>query len=1041
MHDVVRERLGAFLDQPTAERVARELHQRGSASMILDLLEELQDASKKIAQVAVEAMPELQRRAGLADAVAWLDLGIALAGSSGAVAMKYFKESPLLLGVIEEVPARSQVLAISLDLADSDSNVALEFFRKAPELVTVLPLVEVPRWAEIGLELSRVDFVLGIEFLRQVPAVASVLPLDQVRSWVAFGTKLITQNSLGKTDYLGTMEFFRTSPMILSELGEREVRIEVVALGNTMAERSPPAAITFLAESPALVRRMPSPDWALRVLQYGHLVAGRDAETALVYLRRCPEVLSLVGDVAVAKERFEQWFKAGMEVLEYSPEGAQAYFALETKKALASLEEAMSGVPLRHIARSLTLFVEGLCGLDVSLESLPEPSGAEADGKGLRRATVSADGRTILLPSVLRHYPTREENLRLYTVMAAHEAGHLEFGTYGFNLDDLADLILAIQERYHHSPPISSAEHDASPSSSSPPKGEPGRAIPDREQQGEASVRSLEDLFYLYPQPALIKDLWTLLEDARVEYHLRREYPGLRTDLAILAKDTVTTRSLSHGMSVREMVVDALLLLCSDDPGTVPIPDAIAEVVERAWGVAKTLWRPDAKAEESVRVADRLYVYLEEMIEQRNAATEPDGASETPSGVGPSASDAVSRAYQPITNWGYRGMMNPNLITRRAASDGDAEMTQDQEQGTLPSSGLQPDRQGHVEEGQQGNLMEETRAASDSELEPVPDSRVDQFLAVQDERRGRHVEVPSADRTFSYDEWDGTIQDYRTRWCRVVEQTAPEGLSDFAGAVLTEHGAVVRLLRRYFEGIRPPGLRRMPAQADGEELDLDAIIRRRAEYVAGAEPTDRIYVRRERRERDVAVAFLVDLSGSTSRHIQEDGRRVIDVEKEGLVLLTEALEAVGDHYAVYGFSGQGRRHVDFVILKDFRESGRGRATNRIGSLEPRHQNRDGAAIRHAVRKVMEEPAKVRLLVLISDGKPLDDGYADEYSLEDTKMALREGRMRGVHPFCITVDAHADNYLRRMYGEVRYMIIDRVASLPERLPRIYQRLTA
>ena len=113
---------------------------------------------------------------------------------------------------------------------------------------------------------------------------------------------------------------------------------------------------------------------------------------------------------------------------------------------------------------------------------------------------------------------------------------------------------------------------------------------------------------------------------------------------------------------------------------------------------------------------------------------------------------------------------------------------------------------------------------------------------------------------------------------------------------------------------------------------------------------------------------------------------------------------------------------------------------RSGAVTPLHQNRDGAAIRHAVHKLLSRSARVRLLILISDGKPLDDGYADEYSLEDTKMALREARLRGIDPFCITVDRGADDYLRRMYGDVRFLIIDRAEALPERLPRVYQRLT-
>ena len=76
---------------------------------------------------------------------------------------------------------------------------------------------------------------------------------------------------------------------------------------------------------------------------------------------------------------------------------------------------------------------------------------------------------------------------------------------------------------------------------------------------------------------------------------------------------------------------------------------------------------------------------------------------------------------------------------------------------------------------------------------------------------------------------------------------------------------------------------------------------------------------------------------------------------------------------------------------------------------------------------------------MSDGRPLDGEYKDEYALEDTKSALSEARRAGVHPFCVTIDREADGYLRRMYGQVEYTVIDRVETLPAKLPKIYQRL--
>ncbi len=999
-------RLTQGLGQAAADQLADEMERAGRAAAVLALLDELRDASAKAEAGAIEALPELQRRGGLSEVVAWLDLGVALAESSGAAALKYWKDSPLVLGLLDPA-ARGSMVSLALELAEDDPNVALEFFRRTPELLTVLPASDLRAWAEACAELARVEYVLGIEFVRQVPAVAQALPLGLVRPWIRFGIKLVTQNSLGKTDYVGTLEFFRTSPAILSDIECRPARAGVIDVGSVVSDRSPQLAIEFLAEAPALLRRLPSDEWRVKVIRYAPLVAERDAEAAVNYMRRCPEIIALLDESPETQARFEQWFKGGMEVLELSPDGGRAYFALETKKALASVEQAMSGVPLRQIARSLKLFAQGLCGIDVAIHSLPE---TPEPGKEPPRATVSADGRTILLPSLVRRYPTREENIRLYTVMAAHEAGHLEFGTYALAVDQLADLISDVRVRYAHE------ERD--------------------------SVQTLGRLFKLYPQPGLIRDLWTVLEDARVEYLLRHEYPGLTADLARQAQDAIRTHTLTQGMTVREIVVDALLLLSTAEPGTFRIPDAIATVAEEAWAQCQTMFRSTGTAEDVVRLADRLYVLLDQRlapVTMRQQAKAPPQEPEQDLGVGPRASETQTDQYRPITNWVYRGAMNPDVIgTQQGGAGEPGEMPAGTEGSgitTLHASGGTREGSRPAPTASGVGMADPHRQAGTS-----PDSAADQLLHVGDDRRGAHAAASPSERIFLYDEWDGLIQDYRSRWCRVVEQVSAEATADFAELTLAAHGPAVRLLRRYFESIRPPGLRRVHGQTDGEELDLDALIRRAADQAAGAEPSDRIYIRREKRERDVAVAFLVDLSGSTSRQLETGGRRVIDVEKEGMVLLCEALEAVGDQYAIYGYSGRGRAQVDFVVVKEFDEHDRSLPARRIGAVTPLHQNRDGAAIRHATAKLLARDARVKLLVLLSDGKPLDDGYADEYALEDTKRALREARMAGVDPFCITVDRGADDYLKRMYGDVNFLIIDQVASLPERLPRVYQRLT-
>ena len=301
----------------------------------------------------------------------------------------------------------------------------------------------------------------------------------------------------------------------------------------------------------------------------------------------------------------------------------------------------------------------------------------------------------------------------------------------------------------------------------------------------------------------------------------------------------------------------------------------------------------------------------------------------------------------------------------------------------------------------------------------------------------------SAVQVVRYPEWDELIGDYRPRWCSVWERPANRRAGLFVESVLAEHANKVRQLRREFQMLRPSGLGRERGAREGDSLDVDALVGELVETRLGRPGEGRVYLRRVRRERDVAVAFLVDLSASTRELVAEGGKSVIEVEKEALVLMSEALEALGDRYGIFGFSGRGRQMVTFDVFKDFDERWNEPVKGRIGAMTYRMENRDGAAIRHATRRLAAVDARVRLLVLLSDGKPLDCGcdlYQAAYAQADTRMALREAREHRVHPFCITVDPHGEDYLRAMYGDVRYTVIDSVEQLPSRLPAIYRRLT-
>ena len=143
------------------------------------------------------------------------------------------------------------------------------------------------------------------------------------------------------------------------------------------------------------------------------------------------------------------------------------------------------------------------------------------------------------------------------------------------------------------------------------------------------------------------------------------------------------------------------------------------------------------------------------------------------------------------------------------------------------------------------------------------------------------------------------------------------------------------------------------------------------------------------------------------------------------------MDALGDRFALYGYSGFSREEVAFFVAKEFSDPLDDRVRAQVGGLSFKMENRDGAAIRHAGKKLLLQPAQSRVLMLLSDGKPLDCGgpkYKEAYAQEDTRMALTELRQQGIRSFCITVDPRGGEYLADVYGEGNYIVVDDVAPV-------------
>ena len=299
----------------------------------------------------------------------------------------------------------------------------------------------------------------------------------------------------------------------------------------------------------------------------------------------------------------------------------------------------------------------------------------------------------------------------------------------------------------------------------------------------------------------------------------------------------------------------------------------------------------------------------------------------------------------------------------------------------------------------------------------------------------------SSDKGVPYPEWDYRESRYKRNWSWVQEKRLSESNMAETSRLMKQYSNALKRLKKAIQSQKPTRMAPRLRQLDGDDMDLNAVVSYVAERQAGRSPKADIYKRREMRQREIAVTLLADMSTSIMQHLPEGGGRLVDRVRAGVLLFAESMEEVGDSYSIAGFCSKYRDNVSYYTIKDFEEPLSQEIRSTIGGMSGRLATRMGAAIRHATANFHGIESRRRLLLILSDGRPedYDDGGDRRYLHEDTRMAVKEAVAKGVHPFCITVDTMANQYLPQIFGQGHYLVLDHINSLPNKLPEIYFRL--
>lgn len=287
-----------------------------------------------------------------------------------------------------------------------------------------------------------------------------------------------------------------------------------------------------------------------------------------------------------------------------------------------------------------------------------------------------------------------------------------------------------------------------------------------------------------------------------------------------------------------------------------------------------------------------------------------------------------------------------------------------------------------------------------------------------------------------YDEWDFVKKAYKPRFCKLYPVLLHKNDVNYYQKTLLEHTSILLGLRKMLTSVNNK-LRLQRKQNQGDSFDIDSVTDLFIDLHIGHTPSENIYLSNRKKEKDLSVLLLLDISLSSDSYA--DGNRILDVEKQAAILFGEILSEFGIDFSVNCFHSRTRNYSTYLSLKTF-EAPWNTAKYRIGAVDPGGYTRIGPALRHSCALLAARPSKNKWLILLSDGKPNDyDKYEGKYGIQDIKQALRELHEQQISTYALAIESTAKYYLPQMFGQGNYQILSTPAQLLPALVKLYEKI--
>ena len=1009
----------------------------------------------------------------------WTECGKSLCAESPTLAAAYFEASP---GTMSKL--RSRHIESWSDLGRSlykgtwkSSTLACKFFQSSPALLEDLSFPEMERFAKFLDALSHRSYDLSSDCLTLGQQLFPMIGDDRA-AFINLASALVDSG------WREIKAFFESGARALPRIDGTQ-RMRFLKLAEQLVHSGGMNIPSVMLETSNALAQVDTHDHE-QIIGMAEALLPSSPPAVPEFIKACPQALD-----KLTMSQLERWYAEGVSILQQNSDGGLAYFKIESARSEEMLETLSSGVEFQRIKDVMEMYCRGLAGAEIKLSE----SGELADKNigWVSSEAPTTEGTTVFLPNLVDRYLTKLQNFNWFKVVSTHQVARLEFGSFRFGFDRPSGM-------------FDDLRNDLASKRAAATSGMENGHTPEMDEQAleRAWATDVQRFFDLFDDRKLALDIYTVVEEARLDARVKHEYRGIRSPYTQVQTDSLSSRPNITELPMRQAMVEFLVRLSLQQYQGLPAPEQYMEEARQIGRIMRQVLNPEASVEDTAEATLRIYAIISQIPNEEAPPEDWEDMDMTEDMeedyIDPDEMESLlqqiaqgmemqvrpdgEQDYESSEEVDFRGDFKPELVQlleqlrmQQDESGGEASgepITQEMLEELLQNSAeLELEAvQGEIQQSSNtmaNNLMKE--AGVDAPQSP----EFGQGPLVHVDEDGGELEA-SEPQTFVYDEWDFRADDYKPRWCIVRQKTMQEGDPSYYGNTLGNYGTLVTQIRRQFEMMVPEMFRKVRKLEDGEEIDIDDIIEAFVDMKTGASPSDKFYWRRNKVQRDVAVAFLLDTSASTAEAIDDTRKnnddwdapddpveymvwlrtrrgeamrrsykRIIDVEKEAIVLLINALEAIGDLYGIYGFSGYGRENVEFYTIKDLDENFSDRVKRRIDRIAPLHATRMGPAIRHTTYKLDKQDARTKLMFLISDGRPQDRGYSregveKEYAVHDTKMALDEAKNLGINAFALTVDKNGHDYLKTMCSDMGYEVLDDIYELPSRLLYLYKKLT-